>query len=324
MNETQTKTNVILGTGPVGQAVMRELAAQGKPVRMVNRNGQCPDGLPANVEIVASDVNNPNNVQAVTQDAAVVYLCAAPDYMKWAELWPPLMQSVLDGLTGSSAKLIFADNLYAYGDTDGQPIREDLPYDYTHTRKGSVRAELADRVMAAHKAGKVRAAIGRASNYYGPTALNSTTGERAIAPIFEGKPASLVGNIDLPHTLTYIDDFGKGLVILGERDEALGQAWHVPNQPTLTQREWMTLIFAEAGLPPRMSGMGKLMMSVGGLFIPQARETVELMYEFEKPYIVDHSKFVRAFGDCSTPQREAIKQTVTWYRGWVARKTVSL
>ena len=324
MNETQTKTNVILGTGPVGQAVMRELAAQGKPVRMVNRNGQCPDGLPANVEIVASDVNNPNNVQAVTQDAAVVYLCAAPDYMKWAELWPPLMQSVLDGLTGSSAKLIFADNLYAYGDTDGQPIREDLPYDYTHTRKGSVRAELADREMAAHKAGKVRAAIGRASNYYGPTALNSTTGERAIAPIFEGKPASLVGNIDLPHTLTYIDDFGKGLVILGERDEALGQAWHVPNQPTLTQREWMTLIFAEAGLPPRMSGMGKLMMSVGGLFIPQARETVELMYEFEKPYIVDHSKFVRAFGDCSTPQREAIKQTVTWYRGWVARKTVSL
>jgi nucleoside-diphosphate-sugar epimerase len=323
MNNPQTETNVIFGTGPVGLAVMRDLVARGKPVRMVNRSGQRPADLPGAVEIVASDINNPNNVRAVTQDAAVVYLCAAPDYMKWSELWPPLMQSVLDGLTGSSAKLIFADNLYAYGDTDGKPIREDLPYDYHHTRKGKVRAEMADQVIAAHRAGKVRAAIGRASNYYGPTALNSTTGERAIAPIFEGKPASLVGNIDLPHTLTFIDDFGKGLAILGERDEALGQAWHVPNQPTLTQREWMTLIFEEAGLPPKMSGMGKLMMSIGGLFIPQAREMVEMMYEFEKPYIVDHAKFVNAFGDPSTPQREAIKQTVAWYKAWAAQKTAA-
>jgi hypothetical protein len=44
------------------------------------------------------------------------------------------------------------------------------------------------------------------------------------------------------------------------------------------------------------------------------------MYEFEKPYIVDHSKFVRAFGDHSTPQREAVKQTVAWYKARAAGK----
>lgn len=83
--------------------------------------------------------------------------------------------------------------------------------------------------------------------------------------------------------------------------------WHVPNPPTLAQRQLMTLFFEEIGL-------GKLMMSIGGWFIPEARETVEMLYEFEKPFVVDHGKYARAFGDHSTPHREAIRQTIAWYR----------
>jgi nucleoside-diphosphate-sugar epimerase len=323
MNNPQAETHIIFGTGPLGQSVMRELVARNQPLKMVNHSGRHPADIPANIEIIAADLYSPDNVRQITQSASAVYLCAQPPYTQWPEKWPLLMQSVIDGLTGTSAKLIFGDNLYCYGDTDGQPIREDLPYDYHHTRKGKARAETADRLMAAHRAGKLRASIGRGSNFYGPGVLDSTSGERAIAPALEGKAASLIGNIDLPHTQTFINDFGKGLVILGERDEALGQAWHVPNAPTLSQREWMTMIFEELGTPPKMSGMGKLMMSIGGLFIPQAREMVEMMYEFEKPYIVDHAKFVNAFGDPSTPQREAIKQTVAWYKAWAAQKTAA-
>lgn len=144
--------------------------------------------------------------------------------------------------------------------------------------------------------------------------LNSLIGARAIYPALVGKSASLIGNIDLPHTMTFINDFGKALVILGERDEALGQVWHVPNPETLTQRQLMTLIFQEIGKPPKMSGMGKLMMTIGGIFIPAAREGIEMMYEFEKPFVVDSSKFVRTFGNIATPLQEAIRQTVAWYQ----------
>ena len=55
-------------------------------------------------------------------------------------------------------------------------------------------------------------------------------------------------------------------------------------------------------------------MRIGGIFVPGARETVEMMYEFEKPFVVDTSKFVSAFGDISTPQGEAVKATVDWYK----------
>ncbi len=144
--------------------------------------------------------------------------------------------------------------------------------------------------------------------------LDSTLGERAILPALHGKSASLTGQLDLPHTYTYIDDFGKAMVILGERDEALGQAWHVPNPPTLTQRQLMGLIFAEIGAPPKMSGMGRVMMSIGGLFVPAARETVEMMYEFEKPFVVNDKKFKQAFGDIATSHQQAVRETVAWYR----------
>jgi nucleoside-diphosphate-sugar epimerase len=130
----------------------------------------------------------------------------------------------------------------------------------------------------------------------------------------QGKAASATGNLDLLHTYTYVDDFAKALVILGERDEASGQVWHVPNAETLTTRQFVTLIYEELGQPPKMSGMGRLMMSIGGLFIPAAREVVEMMYEFEKPFIVDSSKFTRTFGFQGTPVREAIKTTVVWYK----------
>ena len=105
------------------------------------------------------------------------------------------------------------------------------------------------------------------------------------------------------------------LVVLGERDEALGEAWHVPNdRPDITQREFMNLVFKEIGMPPQMSGMGKTMLRIGGLFIPEAREGVEMMYEFEKPFVVDSNKFERAFGVTATPLAESIRGTVAWYR----------
>lgn len=179
------------------------------------------------------------------------------------------------------------------------------------------RAQMAQAALAAHRAGKVRVAIGRGSDFFGPYVLNSMMGERAFAPALAGRPAQLVGNIDLPHTQTCIEDFGKALVILGEREQALGQAWHVPNdQPAITQRQFMALAFDEIGLPLKVSAASRLMMTLAVPFIPVAREMLEMMYEFEKPYVVESGKFERAFGMKATPVREAVQRTVAWYRGW--------
>jgi nucleoside-diphosphate-sugar epimerase len=305
--------HVIFGTGPVGQAVACELMKRGKAVKMINRSGKKPEGAPDGVTIVVGDVFDVNVAKDLAKGATHVYQCTNPPYDKWPEQFPRLQANTLEAAASVGAKYIITDNLYMYGDTNGQPLREDLPY-AAHTRKGKVRAEMAESVMAAHRSGKVRAAVARGSDYYGPQATNSASGDRMFGFAVQGKAASVPGNLDMPHTYTYVPDFAKALVILGERDEALGQVWHVPNAETLTTRQFVTLIYQELQQPPKMSGMGRLMMSLGGLFIPAAREVVEMMYEFEKPFVVDSSKFTKAFGVQGTPLGEAIKTTVVWYQ----------
>ncbi len=312
-----SETHVIFGSGPLAQAVMRALLQDGQAVRMINRSGKRPADVPEQVEMLGGDAYSTDFTRQAARGAAVVYQCAQPPYHQWSEKFPPLQAAILEGAAANQARLIVGENLYMYGDTHGTPMTESTPVQ-PHTRKGKTRAQMSEALLAAHRSGRVQVALARGADFYGPGVLESTMGERAILPALQGKSASLVGKPDLPHTYTYINDFGKAMVILGQHEEALGQAWHVPNPPTLTQRELMTLFFQEIGRPPKMSGMGKTMMAIGGLFVSGARETVEMMYEFEQPFNVDSSRFTRAFGMQGTPHQEAVKATVAWYRRWTA------
>ena len=315
-----SEINVIFGTGPLAQATMRALLKRGKPVKLVNRSGKRPADVPVEVEIASGDAYSPDFTRSVTQGAQVVYQCAAPAYQLWVKQFPALQAAILEGAAANGAKLIVAENLYMYGDTHGQPIHAGLPY-AAHTRKGKVRAEMAQALLEAHRLGKIRVVMARGADFYGPGVLSSSLGERTLIPLLQGKPAEVTGSLDQPHTYTYISDFGEALAILGERDEALGQAWHVPNPPTLTQRELVTLFFKEAGLEPKFSVLGKPMLMLGGLFIPAAREMQEMTYEFEQPFRVDASKFIQAFGDIATPHETAVKETLAWYRKYLEARS---
>jgi nucleoside-diphosphate-sugar epimerase len=315
-----TKNHVILGTGAIGRAIAEELVRRGKSVRMVNRSGKLTEA-PAGVEVVACDLYNPTKVREVTQGAQVVYQASQPNYNEWNTKFLLLQQAIIDGLTDSGAKLVIVENLYMYGATNSTPMTEDMPHN-AHTRKGKTRSQMSNAAFEAHRAGKLRVTAGRGSDFFGPWGLpTAAMGERTFYPMLQGKAANLVGNIDVPHTHTYIPDFGKALVILGARGEADGQAWHVPNDnPRISQREMAKMIAEEMGIPLKVSAMGKTMMWFGGLFIPEAKESVEMMYEFEQPFIIDSSKFEKTFGMHATPMREAIKETVAWYKSHPEQK----
>ena len=82
------------------------------------------------------------------------------------------------------------------------------------------------------------------------------------------------------------------------------------------------MIFEEVGKPPRIQAAPKIVLRVFGLFNPIIRETIEMLYEFDEPFVLDTSDFRRTFGDHATPLKEAIGDTVRWYRD--ERKTGSL
>jgi nucleoside-diphosphate-sugar epimerase len=312
-----SELHVIFGTGPLGMATMRALVGRGKRVRMVNRSGKAD--LTEGVAVVRGDAYDVASTREVCAGATVVYQCAQPAYTAWVQQFPALQAGVLTGAEAAGAKLVVAENLYMYGRVD-RPMTEDMPHAAT-TRKGRVRAAMSEALLAAHRSGRVRVAIGRGADFYGPGVLESAIGERVFFPALAGKGASAIGDLDQPHTYTYIDDFGTALANLGERDEALGRAWHVPNAPTVTTREVIAAIYRQLGLPPKMGGMGRLMLMLGGLVIPEARESIEMIYQFERPFIVDHSDYARTFGNHpATPLEEGLRRTINWYRDEAQRE----
>ena len=303
--------HVVFGTGPLGLAVMRALGDGEKQVRMVNRSGRTE--APSDVEVVAADATDRAAARRACAGAAVVYHCAMAPYAQWPAKLPAIMAGIMEGAASAGARLVYGDNLYAYGRVSG-PLTEDLPY-RSASSNGRVRALVATMLMEAHGRGEVPATIGRASDFFGSHVRLSKMGDRVFIPVLRGRAAQVLGDPDVPHTYTFIDDFARALVTLGERPEALGQVWHVPSAETLTTRRFVEMVCAEAGAPMRLAAAPRLGIAFLALFDPTMRAVKDQLYESEQPFLVGHSKYARAFGGAPTPHREAIQATLQWYRG---------
>ena len=305
-------THVVFGGGPLGLAVLRALEKRHWLARLATRSGKPAGSAATSFEWVAADATDSSSVQRACAGASVVYHCAGAPYDRWAELLPRMMDGIAGGARVAEAKLVYGDNLYAYGKVAG-PMREDLPSN-PNTRKGHVRAQLSDRLLEAHHKGALRATIGRGSDFFGPNVLQSHAGARLFPQALAGKPTDVLGNADKPHTFTYIEDFGEALVALGERDEALGKAWHVPNPETLTRRDFIERVYRFAGTEPKLRMIPRFVVAMMGLFDPTLREVHEMLYQFEDDFVVDSTRFTNTFGTTATPLDDALRATLDWYR----------
>ncbi|MGZ4200746.1 MAG: NAD-dependent epimerase/dehydratase family protein [Thermoleophilaceae bacterium] len=287
---------------------------RGLRVRAVARHGAT--GLPAAVETVVADVADPAAARRAMAGADVVYHTASAPYDRWPELLPPLMRGVIAGAATAGARIVYADNLYAYGPVDG-PLREDLP-EVATGRKGRTRVEVAAELREAHAAGRARVTIARASDYFGPGGLSSVAGESAFGRTVGGGRPIWPGRLDQPHSFQFLPDLARALIVLAERPEADGETWHVPAGEPLTAQAFFDLAFAAAGrpTPARVQAASPVLLAVAALFSPLLRELRETSYQVRAPFVADSSKFERDFGPFrSTPHPEAIEQTVRWFEG---------
>ncbi len=306
--------HLIFGTGPLGRATMNALYARGEEVQMVNRSGAMPD-IPSQVKVIKCDAYNLEQAKAAARGASIVYNCTAPEYSTklWTTQLPILWGNILESTAAQNAKLVIGDNLYMY-DQNGTNILETNPMQ-SSTGKGKARIAAATQMLEAHKKGLVQVAMVRGADFYGEYATNqSQFGTRVIPPMLQGKAAQMLGNVDVPHSMTYIKDFGTALAVVATSQDAYGQAWHVPNAPAISRRAILEQLASVIGQPLKVQVMPKFLMSALGLFVAPLREVGEMIYQFEQPYIVNHDKFVNKFGDIHTPMHTALPETVNWFR----------
>lgn len=309
MNAT-VELHVIIGSGALGMALSRELLARRKRVRMVNRSGVAD--VPTRVYVFRGNAADPATLREACEDATVIYHCAQPSYKDWVATAPALMDGVIEAAAVSGARVVYADSPWAYGPEPG-PLTEELRCRPSGVF-GAVRARLAARLMEAHQNGRVRATIGRAADFFGPFSRTSLLGRYVFDPAMGGRTIRVPGDPDLPHTYTYIDDFARGLVVLAERDESLGQAWHVPSAETVTTRCFVEMVLKELGAQTRLQVAPRSGFTVRGWFDPAAKALNETRQQRDRPFVLGHGKFQTAFGAETTPHPEAIRKTLEWWR----------
>ncbi|GAA1605769.1 NAD-dependent epimerase/dehydratase family protein [Catellatospora bangladeshensis] len=302
--------HVIVGAGPVGTATALLLAERGERVRIVTRRGTGPQA--PGIELVAADATDAARLAELCTGATALYNCANPAYHRWLTDWPPLAASLLHAAEVSGAVLVTAGNLYGYGPVDG-PITETTPLAATNP-KLRVRAQMWEDALAAHRAGRIRTAEARASDYVGYE-VNGILGQTVLSRTAKGSTAYVVGDPDAPHSWTAIGDLARTLVVLAADERAWGRAWLVPTPPAMSARAAAERANELIGLPrPRLSRIPYPLLWAMGLFSPLVKELRSTYYQFAKPFTLDSSVTERTFGLAPTPLDTTLADAAAKYR----------
>ena len=300
----------ILGAnGTIGSVLAKELAQYTGKIRLVSRN---PKKVNPGDELFPADLSDPSQVEKAVAGSEIVYLLVGFDYSirVWQDKWPKLMRATLDACIKHKAKLVFFDNVYLYDKGEIGHMREDSKIN-PPSKKGQVRKDIADMMMKEVKSGKLSGLIARAADFYGPGNEKSFLIEVVYKNLKKGKKANWFIDADKKHSFTYTPDAAKATALLGNTPDCYDQVWHLPtDKNTLTGRELISLFAAEMKTKDGCSVLPMWLLKILGLFMPFMREMPEMMYQYDRDYFFDSSKFDKRFNFKSTSYQYGIKEIV--------------
>jgi nucleoside-diphosphate-sugar epimerase len=189
-------------------------------------------------------------------------------------------------------------------------MTEKAPY-HPISKKGRVRAEIAEMLLEEVRQGYLQALIARSADFYGPGATLGIGNVLVLDKLVRGNKAQWMGDINARHSLTYTVDAGKATALLGNTESAYNQQWHLPtDMEVLTGKEFIELSAKLAGAEPKFMLIKKGMLNMMGLFNNTLKEIAEMYYQNQYDYLFDSSKFDKAFDFRKTPYKEGIAQTI--------------
>ena len=304
------KQTIIGAGGSVGTDLARELKQFTDEIRLVGRN---PKRINPEDELFQADVTDASQLMNAVAGSQVCYLVLGFDYniKVWREKWPPLIKNIVEACMHHQCKLVFFDNVYAIGGDNIRHITESSTISPT-SKKGEIRAWIDQYILEHLESGKLNAIIARAPDFFGPVKKsNSMMMNTVYDNIVKGKTAQWFCNADVVHTMGYSPDLAKGTAMLGNTPDAFNQIWNLPASPeALTGRQWVKLFADEMKTSDKVQVLPVWMIKLVGLFIPVLREMPEMMYQFDRPYIFDSSKFCNRFNFSPTSNIEAVRMTI--------------
>jgi nucleoside-diphosphate-sugar epimerase len=298
----------ILGAnGVIGIELARSLAGFTDKIRLVSRH---PRRVNPGDETFAADLTDAAAARRAVEGSTVAYLTVGLPYSLsvWRKAWPLIMRNVIDACKKYHCRLVFFDNVYLYGRVRGW-MTEETPVQPT-SRKGEVRAEIAEMLMSEIRRGGLTALIARSADFYGPQTPSGVVNFLVFENLKKGKKAQWLVNDRVRHSFTYTPDAGKATALLGNSEKAFHQVWHLPtDRNALTGSQFIAAAARELGVAPRYRVLNKGTLRLVGLFNGVVRESIEMLYQNDADYLFDSGKFDRAFDLKATPYEQGIEGT---------------
>ncbi|NQV37528.1 MAG: NAD-dependent epimerase/dehydratase family protein [Candidatus Marinimicrobia bacterium] len=301
----------ILGSGgAIGIELAKALKEFTSEIRLISRN---PEKINPTDELLSADLLNRDDVFEAVKGSSVVYVTVGFQYSikSWKANWPPFISYVIDACKKHNCKLVFFDNIYMYDSNYLDGMTEETPINPV-SEKGEIRTKIAQMIMDEVEAGQLTALIARSADFYGPTIINnSMLTETVFNSLSNGKKANWMGSVNFKHSFTYTPDAGKATAILGNTEDAFNQIWHMPTASNpFTGKEWIETIAEEMGVEPKYQVAPKFLVRIIGLFVPIMKEMVEMIYQYDRDYIFDSSKFEKRFNFVPTSYIDGIRKII--------------
>lgn len=307
------KPITIIGAGgSIANCLVPLIIANNEPLRLLSRSGYSTSGA----DCRKVDVSNQKELATAVKGSKVVILLVGIEYVTavWQAQWPKIMDNCISACIENNVPFIFFDNVYMYGKVDGV-MTESTPFNPC-SKKGEIRATIASHLLQQVKKNNIRASIARAADFYGPYAEEKSFFHQLVLKnLRAGKKAQWMMNPKVPHSFSYTHDMAKGLYMLAQDESTLNQTWHMPTaSPAISGEEMIALAAQMMGGNAKYMNLSKWMIQTFGWFNKVVGESVEMLYQYEHPYIFSSEKFEKHFGYTPTSYAAGLKETIDFYK----------
>jgi nucleoside-diphosphate-sugar epimerase len=309
------KVLFIGGTGNISTSVSRACIGRGIELSLLTRGNRKVE-IPG-VRILRGDINDTNAVSSLLRnerwDAVVNWIVFAP-----AEI-----ERDIALFRKNTGQYVFISSASAYQKPPVHPvITESTPLCNPYWEYSRNKIACEERLNHAYRNEGFPITIVRPSHTYDtmiPVAIGGGTEFTVIDRIKSGRKLIVHGDGSSLWTLTHAEDFAKAFVGILGHPQAIGEAYHITSDESLTWDQIYQTVAAAIGYEPQL-------VHIASEFIAECDESMRggLIGDKSRSVIFDNSKIKRIVPDykATIPFHIGIRRTLAWFEADPARQVV--
>ena len=313
-------------TGFTGSHLVRQLVEQGAQVRVIARNAErARTELPAGVDVVHGDIADASVTAAAVKGQEIVYHLAAafreagiPD-SRYYEVHVDATRNLLDASRAEGIRrFVHCSTVGVHSHVEGPPADENAPFnpDDVYQRSKAEGELLASRFQQEHA---FPLTVIRPAPIYGP-------GDMRLRKLFAAvarRRFAMIGSGEVQFHMIHVDDLARGMRIAADKDEAIGEAFILAGDESVSLNELVRRIAEIYDVP-----VSRLRIPAMPVFVAAAiceAICVPLRIEpplyrrrvafFTKSRSFDTTKARRLLGfEPRITLQQGLRETAEWYR----------